>query len=337
MGGLREPVTWQEYLGQLIAIPKERARLAAKLRVRPITLQRWAGGESRPRDVNIRALLKNLPTGGYPLFMRLLLRDFPELLQDELPTEHFAREIPSEFYARAISNLAFTPQPMYRQSMQDLIFQQMLEHLDPDRHGLSVTLATCMPPRHGCSVRSLREVGGLATPPWPYNPTEKSFFLGSESLVGYAIMHMRPYVIDNKNDPTLFPAHWTEHERGAAAFPILRQARVSGGLIVSSTQEYFFTQPRLAVIESYSELAGCIFEPEDFYGPQEIDLRMMPLYTDQLSSVINYNQRVSRKFMEAGATGESVTLQQVRQLVWQEVEDDLLQVPLHNLGVADPF
>lgn len=334
MSGLREPGTWQEYLGKLIASPQERARLASKLGMKPVTLQRWAAGESKPRDINIRALLKNLPAGSHALFLRLLRHDFPELLQSELPVAHLASEIPSEFYARALAYLAFTPQPIYRQSMQDLLFQQMLEHLDSDGHGLAITLAACMPPRQGCKVRSLREVAGLATPPWPSNPAEKSTFLGSESLVGYATLHMRPYVIDHKDEPTLLPAHWTEHERGAAAFPLLRQARIAGGLIVSSAQECFFTPPRLALIESYSELADCIFEPEDFYGPNEIELRRMPAQTSQFSSVMSYNQRVSQKCFAAGVTGEEVTLQQIHRLAWQEVEEDLLQLPL-SVGATD--
>lgn len=326
--------TWQEFLGQLIANPKEKVRLATLLRVRPITLQRWAEGESRPRDTNIRALLKHIPEGTYPLFMHLLVRDFPELLEDVLPRENFCEHIPSEFYARAISNLALTPQPMYRQSMQDLIFQQALEHLDADRLGLSITLAVCVPPLSGQKVRSLREVGGLANPPWPHSPAEKPMFLGSESLVGYALMHMRPYVINSREEITLFPAHWTEHERSAAAFPILRQSRLVGGLIVSSAQEYFFTPPRYAVIEAYSALAACIFEQERSYSSDEIDLQLMPSYPRQVSFFASYNQRVSQKFIEAGCRGDTVTLQQIRELVWQEIENDLLKA-LIGVDLAD--
>lgn len=326
MNNLQQPATWQDFLGQLIANPYERERLAVAVRVRSITLQRWAEGVSRPREENIRALLKNLPSSAYPLFMRLLIVDFPELRQEKLPEERFAKQLPSEFYARSLSNLALTPQPIYRQSMQDLVFQQILEHLDPDRLGLSVSLAVCVPPRQDRKVQSLREIGGLATPPWSHDLTEKPMFLGSESLAGYAMRHTRSYVINDRDEMTIFPAHWTEHERSSAAFPILRQARIAGCLIVSSVQEYFFTPPRLAVIEAYSHLAANIFEPEESYRPEEIELRLMPPYVRQLPYFASYNQRVSQKFVEAGLMKKQVSLQQVRQLVWQDIEEDLLQV-----------
>jgi GAF domain-containing protein len=337
MSNLQEPETWQEFLGQLVSSPRERSRLAAALRIRPITLQRWVENESRPRDANIRALLKNLPPGTYPLFMRLLLRDFPELLRDELPQERLSQQIPSEFYARAMSNLALTPHPMYSQSMQDLIFQQALEHLDPDRRGLMITLVVCVPPRAGQKVRSLREVGGLATPPWPQSPAEKPMFLGSESLIGYALMHMRPYVINSKEEMTLFPAHWTVHERSAAAFPILRQSRLVGGLIISSVQEYFFTPPRNSVIEGYADLASCIFEQSESYDPKDVDLWLMPPYAEQLPYFASYNQRVSQKFFESYTAGQQATLQQIRQRVWQELEDDLLKIISRQSGMVEQF
>jgi hypothetical protein len=328
MSNMQEPTTWQAFLGQLIADSRERARLARAVRVRPVTLQRWSEGHSRPREENIRALLKNLPSEIYPSFMRLLLLGFPELLRDELPEERFSQEIPSEFYARALSNLALTPLPMYRQSMQDLLLQQALKHLDPERRGLAISLAVCVPPRPGRKVRSLREIGGLGTPPWPYDLREKPMFLGAESLVGYAVQQMRSYVINSKDEMTFFPASWTEFENSVAVFPILRQAEIVGGLIVSSAQEFFFTELRLSIIEKYACLAGCIFEEEEAYHPDEIELQMMPSYVQQLPSFLGYNRRIGQKFVEASITGRPVTLQQVRQLVWQEIEEDLLQIAL---------
>ncbi|HEY7414932.1 MAG TPA: GAF domain-containing protein [Ktedonobacteraceae bacterium] len=330
----REPTTWQEFLGQLIANPQERARLASALHVRPITLQRWTEGVSRPRDENIRLLIKNLPREIYPLFMRLLLVDFPGLLHDEVPEERFFQGLPAEFYARALSNLALTPMSIYRQSMQDLILQQMLQHLDPDQYGLSITFAICVPPRSGRKVRSLREVGGLATPPWPRNLAEKPMFLGIESLVGYAVTQVRPCVINSQDEVTFFPVQWTEHERSTASFPILRHGCIVGGLIVSSAREFFFTPPRLAVIEDYAHLASCIFEPEESFGSNEIELGVMPSYAHQYSYFSGYNERVSQKLVEAEAAGRPITLQQARQFVWQDLEELLLQVTL-QIGIEN--
>lgn len=324
----QEPATWQELLGQLIAYPQERARLAIALHLRPITLQRWVQGVSRPRIENIRLLIKNIPTDSYPLFLRLLLADFPELLREEIPEERFSQQIPAEFYARALSNLALTHVSIYRQSMQELILQQALQHLDPDQHGLSIMLSVCVPPRSGRKVRSLREIGGLGTPPWPHHLEERPRNLGLESLIGYAITHVHSYVINSRDEITFYPTQWAEYERSTAAFPILQHGRITGGLVVSSTREFFFTPSRLAVITDYAHLATCIFELEESFDPVEIDLRIMPPYERQYPYFAGYHQRVSRKSLEMQAQGQPFTLQQARQLVWQDMEDVLLQLAL---------
>jgi hypothetical protein len=324
----QEPTTWQELLGQLITNPQERARLATALHIRPITLQRWAQGVSRPRTENIRLLLNSLPRETYPIFLRLLLADFPELLREELPETHFSQEIPAEFYARALSNLALAPVSIYRQSMQELILQQALQHLDPDQDGLSIMLVVGVPPRSGRKVRSLRETGGLGTPPWPHRLDERPRLLSLESLVGYAITHVHPCVVNSRDEVTFYPVQWNEHERSTAAFPILRHGRITGGLIVSSTQEFFFKPPRLTVIENYAHLATCIFELELSFDLNEIELSIMPAYERQYPYFAGYHQRMSRKLFEAQTQGQQITLQQARQLVWQDLEDVLLQLAL---------
>jgi len=326
----QEPGTWQELLGQLIVNTRTRARLAAAIHVRPITLQRWTEGVSRPRDENLHLLIKNLPREIYPLFMRLLIVDFPELIGEKLPEERSFQGLPAEFYARALSNMAHTPPSMYRQSMQNLILQQALQHLDPDQLGLSITLAICVPPRPGDKVRSLHEVSGLATPPWPRNPVGKPVFLGAETLIGYAVAQARPSVINSRDEKTFFPVQWVEHAKSAAAFPILRHARITGGLIIFSAHEHFFTPPRMAVIEDYTHLATCLFEPEESFDLTEIELRIMPPYERQRPYFAGYNQRILRKLIEAQAQGQQLTWHQTRQLVWRDLEDVLLQVVLQS-------
>jgi hypothetical protein len=334
MSSLQEPSTWQEFLGQLIENPQERQRIAALVRVRPITLQRWVEGISRPRDENINMLLRVLPPVSYPLFMRLLIVDFPHLVQEELPAERFMPEIPSEFYARSLHALTFTPQLICRQTIQDLVLQQTLEHLDPERRGLSVSVVTCVPPGQERVVRSLREIGGLGTPPWPRNLAEKTMFLGSESLVGYAVSQMSQCVVNTRDEITVFPVRWMENERSAAAFPIMCHARVAGALVVASALEHFFTKANIAVLENYSHLASLLFEPEEFFDAQEIVLRMMPEYELQEPYFAGYNRRISQKFAEANGRGISITLREARQLVWQDLEEVLLQVFLET-GVTN--
>ncbi|HEX7734413.1 MAG TPA: GAF domain-containing protein [Ktedonobacteraceae bacterium] len=328
-----EPANWRAFLGQIIENPGAKEQLARAIRVRPVTIQRWSEGSFRPREEHLRALIKHLPAEAYPLFMRLLLRDYPELIQDTVPPEQAPQLIPSEFYARALSNLALTPPPMYRLSMQDLLFQQILAHLDPDQRGLAISIVVCVPPRVTKKVRSLWKIGGLATPPWPYHLTEKPMFLGAEALVGYAVQHLRPAVINSKEELTFYPANWTEFERSVAAFPLLHQAGIVGGLIVSSAQEFFFTEQRLATLEAYSYLASCIFERQESYQDHEIELQMMPAYEQQLPFFQDYSQRVSRVYADAARTPNPLTLQQARQFIWQEIEEVMIQVFLRTAAM----
>lgn len=330
MSNLQEASTWQEFLGQLIENPQEKQRIAAAVRVRPITLQRWAEGVSRPRDENISMLLKVLPAGSYLFFMRLLIADFPHLVQEELPVERFLMHIPSEFYARALNVLTFTPYPLCRQAIQDLILQQCLEHLDPERRGLFISVVTCVPPRRGRIVRSLREIDGLGTPPWSRTPAEKTIFLGAESLVGYAVGEMAQCVVNTRDEVTIFPVRWTEHERSAAAFPIMRHGKIAGALVVASAQECFFTKVHIAVLEAYSYLASLMFEPEEFFDAQEIALETMPAYELQAPYFVGYNRRISEKFAEAHSQGTPITLREARQFVWQDLEEVLLQAFWEN-------
>ena len=323
---MEESQTWQALLGKLIAHSQARDRLSRALHLRPITLQRWANGTSRPHDGNARLLLKHFPRENYPLFLRLLAVDFPELLREEMPEEPAFPGIPGEFYARAMSNLALTPSFLYPQTMRDLILQQTLQHLDPNQQGLSITLAVCVSPRAERKVRSLCEIDGLGTPPWPRRVTRGALFLGMESLVGYAITHAHACVINSREEATFYPTNWAEHERSVAAFPILHHSRVVGGLTIASAQAYFFTPPRLDVIESYTHLAACIFEADQSFVSDEIELGVMPSESQQRPHFEGYNQRVSRKFNELNATGQHTTLQQAHMSVWQDLEDILLQV-----------
>jgi hypothetical protein len=329
-----EPLTWQEFLGQLIEDIPTRERMAEAAHIRSITLQRWASGISKPREENMRTLLKILPTDSYALFSRLVAIDFPDLLLEDPTSEQVYQELPSEFYARVLSALALTPLPMCRQTVQDLIFRQALEQLDPERRGLSLSLVCCVAPRHGEHIRSLREIGGVGTPPWPSDLAQRTMFLGAESLVGYVLNSAHYGVINSREEPTFLPANWTEHEQSVVAFPISRYSRVAGSLLVSSARSHFFSPARISLVEHYAHLASLIFEPEEFYELGALDLKMMPSENIQAPYFRDFNQRVSRKLSEAAATRHQIALQEARQLVWRDLEEDLLQVFL-RIGMAD--
>src|SRR5579859_5021044 len=64
------PQTWQELLGQIIENPQVKQRIARDTRVKPITLTRWAHNIAKPRDDNMRLLLRALPREEFMLFSR---------------------------------------------------------------------------------------------------------------------------------------------------------------------------------------------------------------------------------------------------------------------------
>jgi len=255
---------------------------------------------------------------------------FSGLPQHDLSGERFSLgKIPASFYARILNDRALNPMSISGQrSMRDLILQQALEHLNPGREGLSITMAVCVPPKLGRKVRSLREVGVLATPTWPRDLTGRWMFFGNESLVGYAMTHVCSSVITSQDKTNFWVMQWTKHEQSIAVFPILFCARMLGGLIVTSANQSFFTQSRLSAIEDYARLLACIFEPGEFFDFNEIELGIMPPYACQLPYLVGYNQRVLRKMVEANRVGQQLAVQQAHQLVWQDLEEVLLQVQL---------
>lgn len=326
-----EPLTWQLLLKRCIEIPAERDLLAEAVGVNSITLQRWASRVSRPRHENMLALLHAMKPERSADFLRLAITDFPNLLGKSQVTEPVALSLSSEFYASVLYALSLTPLPMYRQTVQRLILQQAVKQFDPHYQGISINLVCCMPPRVGRTrVRSLREVSGKGTWPWAHDLEQKTMFLGAESLVGHMLTQSRPLVINSRQEITFFPANWTQHECSVAAFPILWQARVAGGLLVSSALEGFFTAERVSLLEHYSYLAALIFKPEEFYQLSDIDLGMMPSEDAQIPYFRDFHQRISQKFADALLTENRITLQEARELVWQDLEDELLRIIPQN-------
>lgn len=326
----RESGTWQEYLEAVIADPPERQRLEGEVRIQSITFQRWISGESRPREENMRRLVRAMPEKHYAPFLKLVLQEFPALEQEKASLQSSPTAFPLEFYARVLSAHANTPPALFRQSLFDLILQQAIEQFDPDRQGMSISLICCVPPRSGGKVRSLRQVGSIGTPPWKRDDVLKTLFLGSESLSGEAVTRYRRQVVNSKNEPTFAPIHWTEHEESAGAFPIARQARIAGCLTISSAHPCYFTSERQDLLDCCASLLALAFEREDFFDPGDIALGPMPLYSEQEPYFRDVGRRVSQKFSEAQYVRQDITIHEARQKVWQDIEEEMLQKTLHR-------
>jgi transcriptional regulator with XRE-family HTH domain len=183
---MQDSLTWRELLGKILQDPHERARIAAEMGVDPLTLTRWVHGESNPRVQNLQALLRALPEY-HKEFLALIPKEFGPLLDETTLKEDALQEIPSAFYDRILHAFAELPATLRFWSICDLILQQALQQLDPNRVGMEISLVRCMPPVQGQKVRSLRESVGRGTPPWTREFQQKTLFLGAESLAGYAV------------------------------------------------------------------------------------------------------------------------------------------------------
>lgn len=328
--------TWQDLLAELIEDTAERERLASVLSVQPITLIRWAEKTSHPRERNMQNLVQAIPPVLFQDFLRLALIEYPHLPQVEGPSQPVAGGLPSAFYAQILHAYSQLPPLLSHQTLQDLIFQQAIAHLDPERRGMSISIVTCVRPLEGQVVRSLREIGGIGTPPWKRDLEQKTILLGAESLAGYALMHLRRTIASNRTEQTRVPVHWTIYEQSAIAIPISLHGRVCGCLLAASVVPDYFQEEQALVLalENYAQLSALLFEEEDFYDPQAIQLHFMPPYEAQLPYFQQVNHRLLQQFRLAQVRGEPCTLERARHQVWREIEEELIQVFLQTAPTA---
>jgi len=324
MEGAGKIHTWHDILKEIIEDPHQKQRIAQEMHIHPLTLARWANKEAKPREGNIRQLLKIIPHNMLNIFIQLLSTDFPSLAQTlDLPTNS-SPELPSAIYVQVLNASAQTPEALRPDGIYNLILQQAIKHLDPHHLGMAISIVQCMPPAHGTQVRSLREIAGIGTPPWKRDLERKMLFLGVESLAGAAVTKCHLIVVHRREEPLSF-AHWTTYEQSAVACPIRSSTKIMGSLLVASAYPHYFTETHLALIEHYANLSALAFEPEDFYESKDIALRLMPHDTIQQLYFHNLRHRITQKLMEATAAVRHLTLQQAQQQVWQEIEEELLQ------------
>lgn len=323
----KQPETWRNLLKSIISDSHERQRLAEELGIKPITLSRWANHESDPRPQNLRHLLTALPQHREQIL---------ELIREESGFEEFtdaglddsAVEIPSAFYYRVFTARAATVEGMRFWSICNLILQQAISQLDPDRLGMAINVVRCMTPSPvDNKVHSLRESVGFGTHPWSGDLEQNAMFLGAESLSGYVVTLCRPATNQNIDEKrSLIPAHKVEYEKSASVHPILFAGRIAGCLLVSSTSyNYFLPQSRLALIENYANLLALAFEPVEFYDPQDIELYVMPNQEEQKHYFSNFRQRVAKTMIDGARNKQPVNNIQAEQMVWQQLEEELFQ------------
>ena len=316
--------SWRDLLRDIINEPNERDRIASAIGVRPITLTRWVNGESKPRPRNISQLLQALPQQQRDRLRELLNEEYIEVF--DLSTSDQSDEIEYKFVMQVLELRATTSDNLLFWTLCRKVLLQALRRLDPERIGMAITLVQCMPLSSNGKVHSLRESMGVGTSPWQDDLEQQSIFLGAESLAGYVVARCHPMSVqDLRIENMLLPAYQTEYEVSATAFPILYATRVAGCLLVSSTQpNYFLLKDRLALIHDYARLIGLAFTPEQFYPAEKIDLHFMPPAEVQRTYFVTFQQRVTALMRQAFNASRPLTRMQAEQLVWQQLEEELI-------------
>lgn len=309
---------WREVLAKKIKDPQQKQQIALALNISQATLMRWVNGDSKPRRQNMRRLSQMMPE-----YRALFAAMEPEYFEEEGSgsEEPEAIEIPSIFYARVLNAHCNLPRVIHFSSLCDVILQQALKQLDPQRVGMEITVAQCMYPSKNGMVRSLREQIGQATPPWNRDMEPRVIFLGAESLAGFVVSSGHQLIEDRQRGMSRFSVQWVDWEESAMGYPIMRSDRIAGCLLVSSAQpEYFASYHRQKLVQCYAELLSVIFEPESFYPLACIDLGHMPAYNMQPASIVTFRQRIAKMMV-----AKHVNVAEAERLVWQEIEDEFLQ------------
>ena len=328
---MQETQTWRTLLGSILQDGQERQRIASELNMNPVTLTRWAIGETKPRVQNLQQLLRAVPVKNRETMIELLSAEFPDFahLAREPVDEGSSQEIPSAFYTGVLRAYTVTPKQQRFWSISNLVLQQALGQLDSSQLGMEVTIAQCMPIRNTDKVRSLRERIGRGTKPWDTNREQRAIFLGIETLAGLALSSLRLRVVQNRSErQILFSNTWVEYEESAVACPIMFEGRLAGCLLVSSTQPDYFLTFRQQLIQNYADLLVLAFDPDEFYSPQEIGLRAMPSPEVQRLHFSRLRQRISDVMLESYQQGHQINVVEAEQIVWQRLEEELLQLPL---------
>lgn len=315
---------WSQVLQGIIRSPAERQRLSTALGVTTMTLSRWASGESKPQRPHLIHLVQVVHPNQRQELIDALEGVYPDI-QNWL-NEDSSDQIPSEFFAQVLSIRTTTTDSLRFWRISEVVLKQALAQLDPNRLGMSIKLVQCMPPTPPDNkVHSLRERTGKGTTPWTADLEHDVLFLGIESLSGTAVEARHAMSNDNLRLNRTIPAVQDEFEVSAAAHPIRLEGRIAGCLLASSTQESYFSQQRLTLLATFSDLLALAFDKQEFYTPDQISLRVMPPPKVQRPILAEFRELVTAKHQEAMRRRQQLNNAEIEILAWQELESRLLK------------
>jgi hypothetical protein len=320
--------SWRDVLKEVISDPRERQRIADELQINHATLSRWANGLATPRQQNFDRLLAVVPQ--QQALLRHLFAQEPE--PSSTTSRHFddnVDEIPSAFYTSVLHTYGTTPSNMRFWAVCNLVLQQAIKQLDPQRLGMEITIAKCRYQPQSNMIQSLMEVIGIGTPPWSESVEQRALFLGSESFAGFAVSAGHIFTNQNLMDSrNLYPVHEMDWEQSAVVCPIQKSNYVAGCLLVSSTQPDYFVPEQVNLIRQYAALFTLAFQPDDFYDSNLLALRPMPFYRIQKERFSNFRHRVLQLMGESAKQRRFLSSTQAEAMVWQQLEDELAEMLL---------
>ncbi len=324
---MSDPPSWRDLLKDIISDLAARDRLASTVGVHSMTLTRWVTSESNPRPQNLRQLLSALPYEQRTRMAGLLEEEYLDLSESSMSNS--LDQIESSFVVQVLELRASTSDVVLFWALCHQVLQHALRRLDPERIGMAIRVVLCMPPTSDGKIHSLRESVGQGTPPWQTDLEQEAIFLGAESLAGYVVASCRPEAVQNLARETYrLPAHRAEYEMSATALPLLYANRVAGCVLVSSTQpNYFISSARLSLIADYTRLIALALKPEQFYPPECIELRVIPSFEVQEELLASFRNRVIALMQEASNQRQPLARTQAEQLVWQQLEAELIHIP----------
>src|SRR6266568_8609818 len=138
------PPAWSTILQDILKTPAERQRLATALNITPMTLSRWATGESKPQKNHLIHLVHAVhPTQRSELIAAL------EAIYPDIQTwlkEDTSDQIPSDTYAQILNLRTTITEALRFWRISEAIARQALVLLDPLNQGMAIRLLRCMPP-----------------------------------------------------------------------------------------------------------------------------------------------------------------------------------------------
>ena len=263
--------TWRDFLGRIISNPLERQRIASAVEVKEVTLQRWVMDRANPHPRNLHQLVSALPQF-QDVLVSLIQHEFPDF---ENVTAAMRESVPAIIYSLVLDAYVNHTDQLARNTILSLVLLEVAPHIDPSRTNSFVSLAYCYPEMQSLVV-SKTHIVHYALPP-DLDLYHDTLLLGAESLTSYVAATCQPTILQDTAQERIFPLSQVERSaKSIAVWPIQRQSKVAGVLIISSRHPYFFTELRVKVLIEYVRLLSLAFHEHDFLACHTLRFRFMP-------------------------------------------------------------